>query len=267
MNDDADQLTREAQATWDANATFWNRVLGETGNRFHQTIVEPSVLHLLDLQPGEHILDVGCGNGAFARTLSQRGANVVASDFSAGLLDHARSYPAEHNQHIEYVLIDATQEAQLLALGMQRFDAVVSTMALMDMATITPLFTAVSKLLKPGGRFVFAMQHPVFNSNGAAKTVEMDDRDGELITRHAIKVWRYRTPWVERATGIVGQERPHPIFHRPLHVLFNTGFEAGFVLDGLEEPEDTAPANENKWWAWSNYKETPPALVARMKLK
>ena len=259
-----DSLAPETQDIWNQNADFWDNVIGDTGNRFHRTIVEPATLNLLALRAGESVLEIACGNGAFARKMAQLGVHVVASDFSANLLERARARTS--NRQIEYALVDATKEDQLVALGERRFDAAVCNMALMDMPTIDPVFSGLSRLLKPGGRFVFSVQHPCFNSNGATKMVELEDRSGELVTTYAVKVSTYLTPLTERGIGIVGQPTPHYLFHRPISLLFSAGFRAGFVLDGLEEPPDAAEPTESRWSAWANYKETPPALVARLRL-
>ncbi|GAB4211659.1 MAG: class I SAM-dependent methyltransferase [Roseiflexaceae bacterium] len=263
-SEQADSASQDHQAIWDQNAALWDSTIGDSGNRFHRTIVEPAVLALLALAPGETVLEIACGNGAFARTMAALGVQVVASDFSAKLLEYARQ--RTDSPSVTYALVDATSEEQLLALGAGRFDAAVCNMGLMDMAAVEPLFAALGCLLKPGGRFVFAVQHPCFNSNGASKTVEQRDQNGAIVTEYAIKVTRYATPWAERAIGIAGQAVPHYIFHRPINLLLKAGFQAGFVLDGLEEPMDMAEPNEQKWWAWSNYREMPPVLVVRMRL-
>lgn len=260
-----DEFTRETQEIWNQNAAFWDSIIGDAGNRFHQTIVEPATLDLLALKASESVLELACGNGAFARTMARLGVHVVASDFSAGLLDRARERTSD--DAVAYTLIDATKHEQLVALGERRFDAAVCNMGLMDMPVIEPLFSALGRLLKPGGRFVCSVQHPCFNSNGATKLVELEDRNGELVTTYAIKVSRYLTPWTERGIGIVGQPTPHYLFHRPIGLLLNAGFRAGLVLDGLHEPPDPAVPNESKWSAWANYAEMPPALVMRFRLQ
>ncbi|MCU0495228.1 MAG: class I SAM-dependent methyltransferase [Chloroflexaceae bacterium] len=259
-----DTLRQQSQEIWNQNAAFWDRLIGDTGNRFHRTMVEPAALKLLALTPGETVLEVACGNGAFARRMAEAGVQVLATDFSTGLLEHARR--RTQHESISYALVDATEEEQLLALGQRRFDAAVCNMGLMDMPVIDPLFAALSRVLKPGGRFVFSVQHPCFNSNGANKTVELQDQDGELATIAAIKVSRYATPWTERAMGAAGQETPHYQFHRPINQLLNAGFRAGLVLHGLEEPVDEAEPNSSKWMAWSNFQELPPVLVGRFRL-
>jgi 2-polyprenyl-3-methyl-5-hydroxy-6-metoxy-1,4-benzoquinol methylase len=259
-------LNREAQAIWDQNAEWWDQRVGE-GNNFQRLLIGPATERLLELQPGELVLDAACGNGAFSRRMARLGARVVAFDFSETFLQRAKARTAEHADRIDYRLVDATDEGQLMGLGEGRFDAAVCTMALMDMAAIDPLISALSQLLKAGGRFVFSVPHPCFNNSAGCKLVaEEVDRDGELVVTYAVQVSRYIRPSAAKGVGIVGQPVPQYYFHRPLGVLFDTCFRAGFVLDGLEEPVFDGTVGGNRLFSWANYREIPPALVARMRL-
>lgn len=258
-------LIRESGEIWDRKAEFWDENMGE-GNLFHRHLVAPAVERLLSPRPDESILDVACGNGLVSRQLARLGAQVVATDVSERFLERARRRTIEHADRIEYRQIDATDEAQLLALGEQRFDAAVCTMALMDIPTITPLLSALSRLIKRGGRFVFAVPHPCYNSSGISLLAEEEDRGGELVTTHAIKVFDYLHVPPQKGTGMPGEPAPHYYFHRPLGSLFADCFAAGFVLDGLEEPAFSPDAVEPKILSWTSYRHIPPVLVARMRL-
>ena len=167
---------------------------------------------------------------------------------------------------IVYQVVDATDEAALLAFGKQSFDAAVCTMALMDMPEIDPLMRALQQLLRPSGRFIFSVMHPCFNSSAGMKmVVEEEDRAGELVVVHAIKISQYATPTTHIGLGVIGQPVPQFYFHRPLNVLFNACFRAGFVLDALEEPTYNADAKPNRPFSWENYHEVPPVLIARLR--
>ena len=87
--------------------------------------------------------------------MADHGANVLATDTSERMIENARLRFQKGAQPIEYQVVDATDEGQLPALGMAAFDAVVCTMAVMDMASIRPLARVVKANLKPGDRLVF----------------------------------------------------------------------------------------------------------------
>jgi hypothetical protein len=140
-------------------------------------------------------------------------------------------------------------------------------MALMDMAVIHPLVSALAELLKPGGRFVFAILHPAFNSTGTSLWLEeATSATGELVVSRGVKVLRYLEPEARQGVGIPGQPYPQYYFHRPLSVLLNVGFGVGFVLDGIEEP-GFGPGDEGpSEFSWARFQDIPPVLVARLRL-
>ena len=262
----AQNILQTTRDIWNQNATFWDEYMCEGGS-FQRILIGPTTERLLNLRPDERVLDVACGNGAFARRMAALGARVVACDFAETFIERAKARTSEHTDRIVYQVIDATDEAALLALGKQAFDAAVCTMGLMDMPEIAPLMSALSQLLKPHARFVFSIMHPCFNSTAGMKmVVEEEDRDGELVVVHAIKISQYATPGTHKGLGLIGQPAPQYYFHRPLNMLFDECFRAGFVLDALAEPTFNADAKPNRPFSWENYHEIPPVLIARWRL-
>src|SRR5260221_731662 len=112
----AGDFIAESRDIWDANAEAWDKRIGGGGG-WQSTVVGPTVEKLLDIRPGEWVLDIACGNGIFSRRLAALGAYVVASDFSPKLIEFARSRTTEHTDRIEYHVADATASDQLLALA------------------------------------------------------------------------------------------------------------------------------------------------------
>jgi 2-polyprenyl-3-methyl-5-hydroxy-6-metoxy-1,4-benzoquinol methylase len=176
------QLNETVRNIWDANAEWWDEKAGE-GLPTQVKLIAPATERLLNIQPGQVILDIACGNGGFSRRMAALGARVVAFDFSAKFIERARTRTAgtPYEASIEYKVIDATDRGQLQSLGEGGFDGAVATMALMDMAEIDPLLTALTRLLKPGAPFVFSVTHPCFNSEGTRLAVEQETRDGQLL--------------------------------------------------------------------------------------
>jgi 2-polyprenyl-3-methyl-5-hydroxy-6-metoxy-1,4-benzoquinol methylase len=267
LDDSADvgALRDSSRTLWDQNAVFWDEQQGDAGNATQRLLVGPATERLLMLRAGETVLDLACGTGTMARRMADRGARVLAADFSAGMLERAHARSTAYGDRIDYRQVDATDEHQLLALGVGRFDAAVCNMAFMDMPAIQPALDALSRLLKPGGRFVFSVLHPCFNGVGVRKTLAQEDRDGQIVEQHALTITYYITPTVSRGRGIVGQPEPHYSFDRPLSALFGACFAAGFILDGLEEPTFDEASSAESWYSWANFKEFPLVLVARLR--
>lgn len=267
LNPNQQRLNEEGRKQWNRKATFWDSLHGDQGNDFHRQLVGPAVERLLDLKTGERVLDIACGSGVLARRLASLGGRLTAVDFSERLIEQARKRGQPSGEPIGYRVVDATDEAALVALGEGEFEAVVSTMALMDIADITPLFRAVRRLLKPAGCFVFATAHPAFNSNNPVFVAEQEDRDGDVRVHHSLKIDGYLDVPPTKAAGAPGEPAPHYYYHRPLQELLGEAFAAGLVLDGLEEPsfgpEGVDPARP---LSWDNLWQIPPVMVGRLRV-
>jgi len=245
------------------NARFWDERMAE-GNDFFISLIWPSVEKLLRPLPGEKLLDIACGNGLTSRRLASAGAAVVAFDFSEEMIRVAKTRTSDGQ--IDYRVVDATDAQALHALGPRTFEGALCNMALMDMSDIRPLMNAVASVLKPGGRFVFSLCHPCFNNPSIVQMGELEDREGELVTTYSVKVSRYLTPYTQVGLAMHGQPVPHPYFHRPLGLLLQEMFDAGFVLDALEErafsPENSGGSAPFSWSG--RFSEIPPVLVGRL---
>jgi SAM-dependent methyltransferase len=198
--------------------------------------------------------------------MAELGARVVAFDDSAEFIARARERTSG-NAAIEYHLLNAANLEALLSLGSNRFNKAVCTMAIMDMPEIRPLFAALSRMLTPGGVFVFSVTHPCFHSAAIQRFAEIyEEHAGRHVTRSGVKVSSYLSPFARKTEGIVGQPQPQWFFHRPISALFRFGFEAGFVVDGIEEPGFPEPETPKAGVRWNDMPEIPPVMVVRMKL-
>jgi 2-polyprenyl-3-methyl-5-hydroxy-6-metoxy-1,4-benzoquinol methylase len=259
---DPRQFTRDA---WEANADVWDARMGDEGNDFFNILCWPSLAIFLDPQPGQHILDIACGNGLTSRRLAALGIEVTAFDFSSKLIEKAKARSANLPSQISYRVIDATDEQELLSLVEHRFDSALSNMALFDMADIGPLFRALPRLLKPGGTFVFSLMHPAFNNASSTHVTEEFDV-GEIKTVYSVKISRYMSPYHAKGLALRDQRKPQMYFHRPLQYYLNLGFQNGFVLDGFEErsfPPDHPQTSPLGWGG--KFSEIPPVLIARFR--
>ncbi len=259
------ELADENRLIWDKNAHWWDDQIGD-GNDFQTVLIDPATERLLEVTNGNVILDIACGAGRFARRMAELGAKVIAFDYSERFIARARERTSIEAT-IEYRVLDAADKSALLSLGMNRFDKAVCTMALMDMPVVDPLFAALRRMLKPGGTFVFSITHPCFNSGTVTLFAEQcDDEDGRQRTRTGVKVSSYLLPVASKGEGVTGQPQPQWYFHRPLHLLFQSGFAHGFVVDGIEEPGLPHPEKPKATARWRDTPAIPPVMVVRMRL-
>jgi len=106
------------------------------------------LLEILKPQPGERVLDVGCGTGQLTQEIAQSGAAVVGIDSSPEMVAQARiNYPK-----LAFRLVDAASFR-----AEQPFDAVFSNAALHWMKPPEPVVAAMSAALRDGGRLIAEM--------------------------------------------------------------------------------------------------------------
>ncbi|MEE9606471.1 MAG: class I SAM-dependent methyltransferase [Myxococcota bacterium] len=120
----------------------WDPARYARNARFVSELGAP-VVDLLDPQPGERLLDLGCGDGALTRELMARGCRVLGIDSSPEQVAAAR------RQGLDARVGDA---AELAFDG--EFDAVFSNAALHWVRRADEAIAGVHAALVPGGRFV-----------------------------------------------------------------------------------------------------------------
>jgi trans-aconitate methyltransferase len=125
-----------------ATAQSWDPEGYARHARFVSDLGQP-VLELLAPRPGEHILDLGCGDGALTQKLAALGCRVVGVDASAEQVAAARALGLDAR----------VADGEALSFGPE-FDAVFSNAALHWMRDADAVLAGVARALKPGGRFV-----------------------------------------------------------------------------------------------------------------
>jgi trans-aconitate methyltransferase len=124
----------------------WDPLAYERNGSFVHALAG-GVLEWLNAQPGEYILDLGCGDGQLTQRISDAGTHVLGVDASAEMVAAARERGIEAEQ--------ATAEA--LPFRDATFDAVFSNAALHWVRDQDAMMRQVRRVLKPGGRFVAEM--------------------------------------------------------------------------------------------------------------
>src|SRR5574344_2186518 len=115
--------TEESKKIWEKNAQFWDNAMGDKSNEFHREVVRPKVTELLSPNPADYILDIACGNGNYSSYLAQRGASIVAFDYSKKMIELAKRRQSQYAKQIEFCVADATDRKSILELKRNRAKA------------------------------------------------------------------------------------------------------------------------------------------------
>jgi len=148
-------------------ARIWNETVGvawATNAQHYDAMLEPfgaAVISLLDVQPDERVVDVGCGTGATTVELARRAAMVLGVDLSWPMLATARDRAAAAGaDNVVFSAVDV--QAEPFATG--EYDVAFSRFGVMFFADPIRAFTHVRLSLIDGGRLGFVcFQRPLDN--------------------------------------------------------------------------------------------------------
>ncbi|BCJ86317.1 methyltransferase domain-containing protein [Effusibacillus dendaii] len=173
-------MNASSQNDW--NACLYDKKIGFVSE------LGKGVVDLLDPQPGEQILDVGCGTGDLSAEVKKRGAVPVGIDLSEKMIEQARSkYPSIRFEvaNAETFRIEST------------FDAVFSNAALHWMRHPEQVAESIWLALRPGGRFVAE-----FGGKGNVETIIRGI--GEVLAESYGINADERNPWYFPSVGEYG---------------------------------------------------------------
>ena len=181
-------------------------------NAYNAHYERPSLQALLPELNDKKVLDIGCGSGVYAEYLIEHGASVTAVDASAEMIelfkerlsDKATAYVHDLN----LPLLNEVDES---------YDLIIAPLMIHYIKDLNRLFKDLSRLLKPGGEFVFSTHHPAVDFQSSPSG---DYFQCEFITEE----------W-----DMIGQPVEVSFYRRPLSDLFTALSSAGFAVLNFSE--------------------------------
>lgn len=208
--------------TWSDIASWYDELV-QAGSGPHETALECTLGLLGDVR-GLRVLDVACGQGLVSRALAGAGASeVLGVDSSAAMLEIAVRHGGPDT--LRYVLDDA----QVLdTLDDASFDVATCQLGLMEIPDLAATLTAVRRVLRDRGVFVFVIGHPCFLAPNAVTLIDDEGHAGRWIGDYfSERFWRSQNPHGVRRAGN---------HHRMLSTYLNALAENGFTVQRTEEP-------------------------------
>src|SRR3990167_9288273 len=142
--------------SWGGVADWYDEYLNTEKDSYQRQVISPNVWRLLELRAGMKVLDLACGSGFFARELAKAGAQVIGVDLSPELINLAKK---QETKSIDYFISPAHQ---LSMIPDQSVDAAVNILAIQNIAEVKEMLSEVRRVLKPEGKVLIVMNHPVF---------------------------------------------------------------------------------------------------------
>ncbi len=215
---------KKVDSSWHAETKDYNKIVGEDGHYFHQHVVIPGVLRLLNLKRGDSLLDLGCGQGVLARAIPS-GVSYVGVDAAAGLIDVAKKMDRDPSH--KYITASATRQLQLT----ESFTSCAIVLALQNMELPQNAIKNASQLLHKEGKLAIVINHPMFRIPRQSGWGEHPNKlQYRYINRYLshMKIPIMMHPSRKGSAETVS-------YHFPLAYYIDSIIKNGFVVTGIEE--------------------------------
>jgi SAM-dependent methyltransferase len=214
----ADRRSEAAPDLWEEHASWWQDGFTDGADPEYEEQILPLAAECLNGAP--RVVDVGTGEGQVARLASRLGSEVVGVDPTRAQLHVA----AERGGGPRYV----RAVAEHLPFADASFDAAIACLVFEHVADHEPPIAEIARVLAPGGRFVFLLNHPLLQAPNSGWVIDHD------LDEQYWRVGSYLPVDItmeELAPGV-----SLPFVHRPLSQYVNAMARVGLVITRMEEP-------------------------------
>jgi SAM-dependent methyltransferase len=204
---------------WERNAGWWQEGFTDGADAEYEEQILPLAQECL--AGAQRVLDVGTGEGQIARLVAHDGAVlVVGVDPTVAQLELAH----QRGGNVGY----ARANADALPFADDAFDAVVVCLVFEHIAQHEPAIAELARVLEPGGRFAFFLNHPLLQAPNSGWIID------HILDEQYWRIGPYLVEDVsmeELAPGVV-----LPFVHRPLSQYVNAMARNGLLIERMEEP-------------------------------
>jgi SAM-dependent methyltransferase len=203
---------------WETNAGWWQAGFTEGADPEYVEQIIPLAREWL--AGSQSVIDIGCGEGQIARLVNA--TRVVGVDPTWAQLQVARQRDGGP--------VYTRASAAALPLVDNSFEAAVACLVFEHIREVDVAISEVARVLEPGGRFVFFLNHPLLQTPNSGW---IDDH----VLDPPEQYWRIGSYLVEDETlEEVEKDVFIPFIHRPLSRYVNALVANGLTIVRMEEP-------------------------------
>ena len=212
---------KDADGLWEHHASWW--IEGFTEGADPEYVEQILPLAAVELEGMKRVLDVGCGDGQVARLAASLGSEFVVG------VDPTWNQVVVASERGGGVQVAKASAHQLPFID-ESFDAVVACLVFEHIEDVDDAIAEVSRVLAPGGRFCFFLNHPLLQTPGSGW---IDDQ----ILDPPEQYWRIG-PYLVEDLSIEEVEKDVfiPFIHRPLNRYVNALIDNGLFIERMLEP-------------------------------
>jgi ubiquinone/menaquinone biosynthesis C-methylase UbiE len=215
---------KDTDTSWNEAAEWYDALLEAEGT-YQRDLILPNILRLMAIKKTDVVLDLACGQGFFSREFKKEANKVIAADLSTELIKIAES----KSKNIEYHVASADN---LRFLKDETTDKVVIILSLQNISDIASVFKECRRVLRPGGRIYFVLNHPAFRIPRASSWGW--DEKNEVQYRRIDAYLSESKVAIQTHPGSSPRESTWS-FHKPLQNYFKSLAKNNFAVLRLEE--------------------------------
>ena len=228
------KLTAGNSTSWGGVAGWYDTHLEKSGDTYHEKVVYPNLLRILDDIKGKRILDLACGQGQFSRIMRDGGAYITGVDLGKELIAIAeannKSIKETGTHKVTYFSGSADD---LYMLKDESFDTVVCILALQNIEKLQKTIEEAKRVLVKGGSFIFVLNHPMFRN--PRHTHWGYDESHNVQYRRVDEYMSESHVKIDMTPGSATKKKFTVSFHRPLQMYVKALAKQGMLVSRLEE--------------------------------
>lgn len=216
---------KKKTTSW-GNVAVWYQESVSSEKSYQRRLILPNLVRLMDIRPGEKILETACGEGIMSRAFSEAGGTVSAADISPELIALAKK-----NSPVE-IRFEVASADKMEMFGDGYFDKAAIVLALQNIENDKGAIMEMARLLTPGGKLFIVLNHPCFRIPKASEWGY-----DELKRTQYRRIDRYISEsknLIEMHPGADPREVTVS-FHRPLQHYFKILGNSGLAVTRFEE--------------------------------